>query len=177
MNLGSLTHAFNHQPDPQPYSCALPKAPSESQELASRKSMYCGFPSLAQGQWDFSKSRETPTNHRCFKSSSGGFIPPSGIREAVAKKGLQGDHDQPLLPSRALLQGWLLPGGSRALLRLREPGPPAGGVKSGRSQAPAPARKGVPGVRLCPGKSWKDVWDRDWLRLHCPASQREARMG
>ena len=36
------------------------------------------------------------------------------------------------------LQGWCLPCSSQAPFQLREPQPPAGGVKSGRNQAPAP---------------------------------------
>lgn len=47
----------------------------------------------------------------------------------MARSGLQGDHDLHLL----LLQGWLLPDSCQAPLQLQEPGPPAGGVKSGRS--------------------------------------------
>lgn len=97
------------------------------------------------------KSRKTPRNHRCFRSPSGGFIPPSGTRELVAKKGLQGDHDQPRsVPGIAARR--LLPRGSQAPFQLREPQRPAGGVKSERSQAPAPAWKGMQGMGLCPGK-------------------------
>lgn len=96
---------------------------------------------------------------------------PPGTREMVAGKILQGGPDPSPLLFYRLLQGQLLPG-SQTLLWLREPWLPAGGVKSRRSQAPAsvPAWKRIPGMGLCPGKSWKDVWDRGWISLPRPVT-------
>lgn len=118
-----------------------------------------------------------PRNHWWFTFSSGGLFEgsrlynPSGSREVVPGEVIQGGPDHPLLLFQEFPQG-----GSRPCSACESPGRLQGGVKSRRSQAPAPAPapapawKGMPGMGLCPGKSWKVVWDQDWIRLPCPVT-------